>query len=139
MSVLKLSPCGDDCNYCPRYLATQSGDEENLKEVAVLWRTIGWRSAETPPAEMKCNGCPSVQSCGLGIKDCIINRGIGSCGECPDYPCKRMKKIFENNIREAGICREHIPEKDRNLFQRAFWDKKKRLDVIHKNFSGNKT
>ncbi len=39
--MLNLGLCGDDCNYCPRYLATQSGDEERLKEVAVMWQMIG--------------------------------------------------------------------------------------------------
>ena len=41
--AVKIASCGNDCNECPRYIATQSGDKEQLKEVAVLWRRVGYR------------------------------------------------------------------------------------------------
>jgi hypothetical protein len=134
--MLKLAPCGDDCNFCPRYLATQSGDEEQLKEASLLWQIVGWRDVDAPLEDMKCNGCATLETCPLGFIECVRERNIDNCGECPDYACERMEKIFENNIKEAVICREKFTEKDYDLFRRAFWDKKERLDEIHREYTG---
>ena len=41
--MLKLAFCGNDCNTCERYIATQSGSIEQLKEVAALWKRLGYR------------------------------------------------------------------------------------------------
>lgn len=30
-----LGCCGDDCECCPRYIATKSNDREKLKEAAI--------------------------------------------------------------------------------------------------------
>ena len=130
--MLKPGYCGDNCNYCPRYLATQSGDEELLKEVAVMWRMIGWRNTIEPPKKIACHGCATVKICGLGIKDCVIEKGIDSCGKCLEYPCEKLIKIFESNKKEAVICREKLSEADYDLFQKAFFTKKERLDRINK-------
>jgi hypothetical protein len=128
----KTGYCGDDCNYCPRYLATQSGDEKRLKEVAVIWRMIGWRNTDELPEKIACHGCATVKICGLGIKDCVIEKGIDGCGKCGEYPCDKLLKIFENNKKEAIICREKLSKADYDLFQKAFFTKKERLDRINK-------
>ena len=135
--MLKLAPCGDDCNLCPRYLAIEDHSEERLREVAAMWRMVGWGDVEKAPEGITCNGCESVEFCGLGCKKCTEEKSIDNCGECPDYPCENMLKIFERNVKEAQICKENFPEKDRDLYQRAFWDKKKRLDEIHGNLTDN--
>ena len=132
--MLKMCYCGDDCNQCPRYLATQSGDEAQLEKVAELWRTIGWRDTLEPPEKLACHGCASLDICELGMRDCAISNGFDSCGKCADYPCEKMVRIFENNQREAAICREQFSQEDYEVFQRAFFDKKGRLDKIHRNF-----
>lgn len=135
--MLKLAPCGDDCNICPRYLAIKDSSEERLKEVAAMWQMVGWGNVEKAPEGITCSGCESVEFCGLGFKECVRKKNIDNCGECPDYPCERVLKIFQNNQKEAIICQENFPEKDRELFTRAFFDKKKRLDEIHSNLSDN--
>jgi hypothetical protein len=132
--VLKIGFCGDDCNYCPRYLATQSGDEERLKQIAGIWQMIGWRDSVNSPEEMLCQGCASVQTCGLGIKECVIEKGVDSCGKCPDYPCEERVKIFKENQKGALIYKEKLSEEDYDLFQKAFFSKKERLDKINKEY-----
>jgi len=62
--MLKIGCCGDDCKICPRYLATQSGDEKRP--------------------------------------------------------------------REAAICEKELSAEDNELFQKAFFSKKERLDKIQK-------
>ncbi len=61
--MLKLAYCGDDCNICPRYIATQSNSIEKLKEIAVLWKKVGWRESILTPEKMVCNGCAAVKKC----------------------------------------------------------------------------
>lgn len=130
--MLKLGYCGDDCNYCPRYLATQSGNEERLKELAEMWRMIGWRNTIEPPEKIPCHGCATVKICELNIKECVIKKGIDNCGKCSDYPCEKLARILENNKREAVICRKRLSEADYDLFQKVFFTKKERLDRINK-------
>ena len=132
--MLKMGYCGDDCNQCPRYLATQSDDEEQFRKVAELWRIVGWRITDEPPENLTCHGCDSLDICELGMRDCAMAKGLDSCGKCADYPCEKMKDIFKNNQREAAICREKFSKEDCETFQRAFFNKKERLDKIHKNF-----
>ena len=135
--MLKLAYCGDDCNYCPRYLATISYDEERLKEVAAMWQIIGWRDTTESPEKLTCYGCASAKICGLGIKECVIKKGIDNCGKCPDYPCERLQKIFEDSQEEAIICKENFSEEDSELFGKAFFSKKERLDKINREYRGN--
>jgi hypothetical protein len=134
---LKKGYCGDDCNYCPRYLATQSGDEERFAEVAAMWRIVGWRDTEELPEKLACHGCASVKICGLGIRECVIAKGIDTCGECTDYSCQKLREIFANNEKEAAICKEKLSKEDYKLFQLAFFSKKERLDEINKNILNN--
>ena len=129
-----LGFCGDDCNYCPRYIATRSGDVEQLKEVAALWKIIGWQDTIVSPEEMACHGCSSVNQCTLGIKECAIGKGVDNCGKCNDYPCEKILKIFKENNLLADNCKELLSKKDNKFFQKAFFNKKERLDSINKEF-----
>ncbi len=133
--MIQLGFCGDDCNYCPRYLATRSGDQDRLKEVAAIWRDIGWRDTLEPPEKIVCHGCATIEKCGFGIKDCVINKGVESCGKCGEYPCARLLGIFENNQKEAIICKDKLSTEYYGLFQRAFFSKKERLYRIHNKFN----
>jgi hypothetical protein len=135
--MLKIGFCGDDCNYCPRYLATEKGDAEQFKKVAAMWRTVGWRITDEPPEKLACRGCASLEIYELGIRDCAVTKGIDSCGNCVEYLCEKLVSIFENNKKQAAVCREKFSKEDCELFQRAFFDKKKRLDEINREFLGN--
>ncbi|HTY82548.1 MAG TPA: DUF3795 domain-containing protein [Dehalococcoidales bacterium] len=133
--MLKTGVCGDDCNYCPRYMATLSGNEERLKDVAKMWVTAGWRKAEDAVEKIKCRGCGTVKACGLGVKDCAAEKRVESCGECRDYPCEKMAKIFEGNQKEAPVCKKALTDSDYWLFQKAFFSKKARLDIIREELN----
>jgi len=97
-----------------------------------MWLMIGWRDTAEPPGKLSCYGCASVKTCGLGIKECVIEKGIDSCGKCTDYPCEKLIEIFNNNEKEANICKEKLSKEDYELFRRAFFSKKDRLDRIHR-------
>ena len=131
--MLKLAFCGDDCNACPRYIATQSGDAERLKEAAAMWKRAGWRDEIVPPEEMVCHGCASVKSCRYDdIRKCAQEKRIDNCGRCNDYPCKQIEKVFQQTESYAKLCKENCSKKDYECFQKAFFSKREKLDSIYK-------
>ena len=101
-----LTYCGGRCDYCPRYLATQSGDPEQLAEVAELWHRLGWRDRVLSPEEIACRGCTPASWCRYGIAACAAGRNLGNCGECREYPeCGRLQDMFARNAAYHEICR----------------------------------
>jgi len=44
--------CGNVCDYCPRYIASQSGDKDKLTKVAILWHKAGALPKILPPEEI---------------------------------------------------------------------------------------
>jgi len=126
--------CGDNCTLCPRYIATKSGDIHHLEKVRDLWVKVGWRDKDTSPEEIICNGCTSVKSCGYdNVRISAKNKGIANCGECNDYPCQEIIKVFETTKsyerKSKGVC---SPSEFQRL-HKAFFLKKKTLDAIHGN------
>ena len=95
---LSLAYCGNDCTKCPRYVATQSGDVEQLKDVAALWYRVGYRDRIVSPDEIACEGCASAAWCRWGIKECAEGRGVASCAECDKYPCDRVRKTLQSTV-----------------------------------------
>jgi hypothetical protein len=135
--MLKLAYCGDDCNLCPRYIATQSGSEEQLKKIAVLWKTLGWRETVLPPEEMVCHGCTSVKLklCKYSIiRECAQDKGLENCGKCRNYPCSEIEKVFEQSKIYAKSLKEKYPKDVCELVERAFFLKKQKLDSAHTEY-----
>jgi hypothetical protein len=87
--------CGFDCADCPAYKATQSGDPEEQKLVAVRWsKAIG---KPMTAAEILCDGCRvkggrMVAYCAeCNIRSCALSRGYLTCAHCPDMSdCGRI-------------------------------------------------
>ncbi|BCZ46459.1 hypothetical protein psyc5s11_25260 [Clostridium gelidum] len=51
----------------------------------------------------KCSGCRNKEHLGCSIKGCFIldctkERDIDYCGECAEFPCDKMQKIFEEEV-----------------------------------------
>ena len=44
--------CGDDCDLCPRYIATKSNDSKKSKEAAILLEKVGLNNHIVSPEEM---------------------------------------------------------------------------------------
>jgi len=130
-----LGYCGDGCNACPRYVATQSGDVERLKEVAALWKRAGWRDAIVPAQEMICHGCASVKWCRYNdVRLCAQERGIDNCGKCTDYPCEKIEVVFAQTQAYAKLCKATCSAQDYERFEEAFFSKRKQLDGVHAEY-----
>ena len=126
--MLKLAFCGNDCNLCPRYTATQSGNLKQLKVVAEIWRIAGWREASVSPEEMVCYGCSLVDRCRHGIRECALEKGVDNCGTCRDYPCEKVLTAFEKSELHAKGLREKLTKDDYEILRKAFFSKKANLE-----------
>ncbi|MFX0072516.1 MAG: DUF3795 domain-containing protein [Candidatus Hermodarchaeota archaeon] len=127
---MKLAYCGDDCEECPRYIATLSGSKEKLKEAAVLMKKVGWRYDLETPENMKCRGCQDIEICEYNVKECCIEKKISNCGECTDYPCYKINKTFEITRINTEKFKDILTKEEYELFNKAFFSKKENLDNI---------
>jgi hypothetical protein len=99
--------CGDDCESCPRYIATKDNDFVKLQAVAVLWKNIGLYDDLVSPKKMVCDGCESIETCHYNdIRECARGAKISNCGQCDDYPCDRIKMVFDRTCTYARQWRE---------------------------------
>ena len=124
--------CGDDCELCPRYIATKRNDVEKLKQTAILWKKVGLTDHLVSPEEMICNGCASLESCHYNnIRECNRDKEISNCGKCREYPCDKINQVFDTTSSYARQCKEKCDAKDYQCLHHAFFSKKERLDAIH--------
>ena len=130
--MIKLASCGDDCSFCPRYNATLNKDEHKLREIAILWKKIGWRKNIDPPETLACHGCDTFNgTCEYNVRECCIEKHIENCGKCESYPCDRIENAFEiarNNLKKY---KDILSKEDCEIFVKAFFSKKDNLDKVN--------
>ena len=71
-----------------------------------------------------CSGCRSTEHNGCSIKGCFLmectkEHGVDFCGECNEFPCRKTKELFEEEVYEKWLdgnqqIREHGIE--------SFWE-----------------
>lgn len=130
--MIKLGCCGDDCNYCPRYTGTINNDPNELKKAAEIWHTIGWRDTTKRPEEMRCSGCPSIEWCVYGMKECCEEKHIDNCGYCSKYPCDKLKEAFKKTNEFKEKSKLLLGHREFEILNRAFYMKEERLNGINR-------
>lgn len=132
-----IAACGNDCSECPRYSAyPYEKTEEELSRTAVLWMRIGYRDRVVPTCEIACMGCGPDNRCRYGAAACCAERSIGTCAECPEYPCGNMKECFRITASFEPKCREVCTDAEYERIGKAFFEKEKNLDGLLKNLDG---
>lgn len=98
-----FSYCGLDCSACDVYKATVHGDEEaRMRAVKVWTRTAQqhWGMETLDPMILDCRGCRAKgpQHKGYGrcpIRRCARERGVASCGLCPEWEeCRFLSELL---------------------------------------------
>ena len=95
-----ISYCGIDCSKCDSYLATQSGNHEELEKVAIKLSEL--YHTEVKPEYVICDGCRvgkrrSYYCANLcKMRKCCIEKKYDSCIECADFPCKELQFELDN-------------------------------------------
>lgn len=132
---MKLACCGDDCSFCPRYIATLNQDEHKLREIAVLWQKIGWRENIDPPETLACYGCETFnRPCEYCVRECCMEKSIENCGKCKSYPCDRIEKAFEITRMNVERFKDILSKDDYEIFIKAYFSKKENLDKVYREF-----
>ncbi len=98
--IMMIAYCGLDCSTCIGYLATQSGDENEMKKVAEIWSAQ--HNATVLPEHVICDGCKAGKrksfhcSNSCTINKCCMKKGHESCIECSDFACDSENFILDN-------------------------------------------
>jgi hypothetical protein len=124
--------CGDNCLYCPRYIATQSGNVWELEKVKELWLRLGLGNSTLSAQDMVCSGCNPENNCAYSeLRACVYGKGIENCGLCKAYPCDLVNAAFEKSeslhTRAALVCTREEME----ILQKAFFSKQQNLEKKH--------
>lgn len=120
----KITLCGDNCSYCPRFIAKT---EEELKRVAELWYRIGLRDHIVPLVEIACEGCSSHKTCTYHLVECIKEHNVNKCKECSDFPCDKLNSMLERSREYQEICKQCCSKKEYEALEKAFFHKEENL------------
>lgn len=120
----KITLCGDNCIYCPRYNA-KSDDE--LEKVAELWYRIGFRDKIVSNDEIKCDGCSSHKKCTYNLVECTHNHNVEKCNMCNEFPCDKINDMLKRSKEYQKKCREVCSEEEYKTLEKAFFDKENNL------------
>ncbi len=99
-----FSYCGIQCDLCPAYQGTVTGDYALLEKAASTfgdgaytpeeWICLGCTPGENPILARPCADCP--------IRRCAIARGVYNCAACADYDgCPHLRAFFADQPEEA--------------------------------------
>jgi hypothetical protein len=131
--VSKIAYCGYDCNQCRRFIATHQGSEQ-LKQVAALWKKLGYREDIEPPGKMACYGCSSSTWCRHGIRECALENKVDNCGRCYKYPCDKIETMFQWASKHAEKMKDLCSAAEYEFMLNAVKDRKHNLGKEHELF-----
>ena len=120
----KITLCGDNCIYCPRYNAHT---DKELETVAELWYRIGFRDKIVSSEEIKCDGCSSHKKCTYNLVECTHNHNVEKCNMCDEFPCDKINDMLKRSKEYQKKCREVCSEEEYKTLEKAFFDKENNL------------
>lgn len=106
-----LACCGLDCGLCPRY---------NMKGAS------------------KCPGCQGPDfalkhpSCGI-LTCCFKNQGLECCGECPQYPCEKIKPWASgDSFISHQVCLKNLDRIKLEGIESFILNQQKRIKILER-------
>lgn len=92
-----IAMCGLMCNHCIAYVATQKNDEKLRQKAIEAWST---ETKRLKPSDIDCDGCLAgkriYEFCSTcEVRKCGLERRIGNCAYCTEYPCARLEKLWK--------------------------------------------
>lgn len=105
----KLAYCGFDCSGCAVYIATETADMELRQRLAEQYST---EKRKLTADDILCHGCsedmPTRHSfcSGCVFRTCARSKSITSCGECKQYPCAEIEKVFPLGGKSRAVLDE---------------------------------
>ena len=121
--------CGDNCSFCPRYVATQKGSIDELEKVKELWVRLGLRNPDFQAEDLICNGCSPENDCAYQrLCSCVRAKKVKNCGFCNDYPCELIKDAFDKSEKLKLIAEKVCTQEEMDILNKAFFMKKEYFD-----------
>lgn len=120
----KITLCGDNCNFCPRYNAKTEAD---LQKVAELWYRVGLRDCVVSNEEIKCTGCLSHKKCTYELVECTKNHNVEKCNQCDNFPCDKINVMLSRSKEYKNICKEICSSEEYQMLEKAFFEKEENL------------
>ena len=122
-----IAACGNDCAACPRYVVhPYEKTDKELHCTAELWMKIGYRDKIVSNEEISCTGCKPENWCRYHVVSCCEGRGIKTCADCGEYPCKK-KNCFAVTRSFEPRCREVCSAEEYRQLKTAFFEKEMNL------------
>jgi hypothetical protein len=124
--------CGDNCQFCPRYVATQNGSAKELEKVKELWVKLGLRDPAFPAQEMSWHGCKPENKCAYSeLRACANERALDNCGLCDEYPCGLINTALERSEELRFHATSVCTPMEMETLKKAFFSKRQNLGQIH--------
>lgn len=120
----KITLCGDNCLFCPRYTAKT---DKELSDTAELWYRIGWRDKIVSNEAIKCTGCSSHKQCTYNLVECIKLKGVEKCNQCSEFPCDKIQTMLSRSAEYEKKCITICTEKEYSMLEKAFFNKEVNL------------
>jgi hypothetical protein len=125
--------CGDNCQFCPRYVATKEGRPEALEKVKELWVRLGLRDPDFPAHALACHGCKPENRCAYSeLRACTKERMVDNCGLCHEYPCDLIMAAFDKTEKLYFHAIRVCTPSEMAALKKAFFTKRQTLDQIHR-------
>jgi hypothetical protein len=137
--MFSIGVCGDNCLYCPRYIATQKRNAAELEKVKELWVRLGLRDPTFPARDLSCFGCKQNNECAYSeLCACAREKGVDNCGLCDSYPCKLINTVFEKSEKLRSHATQVCTPEEMEALDKAFFSKRGNLDQIHNRINERK-
>ena len=130
--MFRIGVCGDNCSYCPRYIATQNRSANELEKVKELWVRLGLRGAAFAAQDLTCLGCKPENKCAYSeLHACAYRKRIDNCGLCDNFPCDLINAAFEKSERLRSHATYICTPEEMAVLEKAFFLKRRNLEQIH--------
>lgn len=97
-----IAYCGLNCEKCDAYIATKNNDNALREKTAKLWSELN--NVLILPEHINCDGCRvngrKTIFCDklCPIRQCAMQKGVETCGECPEMEqCPKVAMVHANN------------------------------------------
>ena len=125
--------CGDNCTYCPRFIATQNDRKIELEKVKELWVRLGLRNPDFPVKDMACHGCLPKNKCAYTkLRACVSAKALENCGSCDEYPCILINSAFDKSEKFKSYANKVCTQEEMDMLHKAFFSKKEYFDHMHR-------
>ncbi len=115
-----IARCGFKCHRCGAFIDNNKTPEDQAR-IADAWKK--YFGLVVVPETIRCNGCLAhdrganeYPSKNCPIAPCVVARGIHSCADCAEYPCKNLEELMRSCDKVIQRFRGVVPGEEFERF-----------------------